>query len=209
MINCKCGNTLKYREFTYYIVEYCEICHYFRINDKICGHDKIDKIPVKFKVGEGIYQIRLFCHKCKILESKSQKQSGYNLSKMEEKTLESFDNYRMLIHKNESIEFNRLIESLRGKKIKTIREVYTTYIKSDAWKEKRNFVLIRDQNICQICGAKAMDIHHLTYAHLENEYLFELISLCRDCHMNKYHKDKNITDPDIEPNTSFDKETPF
>lgn len=209
MIKCKCGSELKVKEFTYYFIEYCENCHNFTINDKLCLHDRRGKTPIKFKLSNGAYQLRLFCPICKILESKSQKQSDYNLEKIKETTFENFEKYKKIIQDKESKEFSELLANLRSNKVKSIREIYNTYIKSDAWKEKRNFVLLRDQNICQICGKKAMDIHHLTYAHLEREYLFELIALCRECHLNEYHKDKNINDPDIEPNTSFENETPF
>lgn len=61
------------------------------------------------------------------------------------------------------------------------------YLLSDAWKEKRLAVLKRDRYICQGClSEKATDVHHLTYEHIGNELLWELISVCRDCH-NRAH----------------------
>jgi 5-methylcytosine-specific restriction endonuclease McrA len=44
--------------------------------------------------------------------------------------------------------------------------------------------------MCKICGDKAEQVHHLTYAHVYDEYTFELVSLCKKCHHEKYHSDK-------------------
>ena len=60
---------------------------------------------------------------------------------------------------------------------------YASYLASEAWKEKRRLVLIRDRHRCQSCGVrKATEIHHLTYRNLTREFLFELIALCSECH---------------------------
>jgi 5-methylcytosine-specific restriction endonuclease McrA len=60
---------------------------------------------------------------------------------------------------------------------------YTPYLNSIEWKEKRNKVLIRDKYICQSCLTnRATQVHHLTYAHVFNEPLFELTSICVPCH---------------------------
>lgn len=60
---------------------------------------------------------------------------------------------------------------------------YVDYIKSPQWKEKRKLVLQRDKYICKSClNAKATEVHHISYRHLTNEPLFELVSVCRDCH---------------------------
>lgn len=63
------------------------------------------------------------------------------------------------------------------------REKYHEYLKSPAWLHKREQVLERDAYICQGCrDARATQVHHLTYAHIFNELLFELTSLCGECH---------------------------
>jgi len=60
---------------------------------------------------------------------------------------------------------------------------YNEYLKSPAWAQKRIEVLRRDQHICQGCRKhKATIAHHLSYAHVGNEFLFELTSLCPTCH---------------------------
>ena len=57
------------------------------------------------------------------------------------------------------------------------------YYNSDIWKLKREFVLKRDNYLCQAClSNKANQVHHLTYKHFGNEPLFELTSVCKTCH---------------------------
>ena len=69
------------------------------------------------------------------------------------------------------------------------REFYNEYIKSDKWKAIRLKVLKRDNNICQAClEAPAQDVHHLTYNNIGDELMYELLSVCRDCHFNRIHK---------------------
>lgn len=60
---------------------------------------------------------------------------------------------------------------------------YDEYLSSPQWQEKRAMVLKRDDYICQGCfQARAYDVHHLSYRHMGNELLFELVSVCRKCH---------------------------
>jgi hypothetical protein len=70
-------------------------------------------------------------------------------------------------------------------------EYYTqareAYMNSPAWKNLRQLVMERAQNLCEGCRKKtASEVHHLSYEHLRHEFLFELVALCRDCH-TRYH----------------------
>jgi hypothetical protein len=69
---------------------------------------------------------------------------------------------------------------------------FEAYYKTTEWSAKRAKVLQRDRNTCQICGAHTFIVHHLTYAHFRDEYLFELVSLCGPCHQGKYHPEKMV-----------------
>jgi 5-methylcytosine-specific restriction endonuclease McrA len=63
------------------------------------------------------------------------------------------------------------------------RDRYDAYLASDAWQRKRAAVLRRCAGICEGCSeAPAVEVHHLTYEHVGNELLFELVGVCRDCH---------------------------
>lgn len=63
---------------------------------------------------------------------------------------------------------------------------YNQYLNSDKWRGKRGKVLARDGYKCQAamhrCIGKATHVHHLTYDHVFNEPLFDLISVCEMCH---------------------------
>lgn len=65
---------------------------------------------------------------------------------------------------------------------------YAAYLKTPAWRERRALVMKRAKNVCEGCGqAKATEVHHLTYAHIGKEFLFELVALCGACH-DRWHK---------------------
>lgn len=63
---------------------------------------------------------------------------------------------------------------------------YSAYMASDTWWSKRCERLELDAYQCQArlanCTRHAEQVHHLTYVHLGNEPLFELISVCTACH---------------------------
>lgn len=60
---------------------------------------------------------------------------------------------------------------------------YNAYLQTAKWFGKRARVLERDNYVCQAClHGKATQVHHLTYAHIFNEPLFDLVSVCQVCH---------------------------
>lgn len=66
---------------------------------------------------------------------------------------------------------------------------HNEYLQTSQWKNIRQKVLQRDNFLCQGClENRATEVHHLTYAHHKNELMFELISVCYDCHHNRIHK---------------------
>jgi len=61
---------------------------------------------------------------------------------------------------------------------------YQEYMRSPQWAELRALVLHRDNGMCRGCGKlRARDVHHLSYDHLYSEFLFELVAVCRSCHV--------------------------
>ena len=88
----------------------------------------------------------------------------------------------------------------QSEKLKEMRAQYGAYLKSDSWKKRRKLVLERANNICEGCGLEpATDVHHLTYDHIGNEFLFELVAICRACH-ERIH----IGDEDDDNGSEFD-----
>jgi hypothetical protein len=70
---------------------------------------------------------------------------------------------------------------------------YNDYLLTDAWRAKRAQALKRDHGLCQGCLQRpATQVHHRTYDHVGDELLFELISVCDDCH-ERAHRARNLT----------------
>jgi hypothetical protein len=72
-----------------------------------------------------------------------------------------------------------------AKSIKPAKNIeYKEYIRSRAWDTKRVLVLKRANYTCEGCGMKGkpLDVHHKTYKNLGDEFLFELVAVCRECH---------------------------
>jgi len=68
---------------------------------------------------------------------------------------------------------------------------YSAYRRTPAWQSKRARVLRRTGGVCEGClQAQATEIHHLTYANIGDELLFQLVALCRACH-EKVHPEHN------------------
>lgn len=57
------------------------------------------------------------------------------------------------------------------------------YLKSLDWKKRRFLVMKRAGNMCEGCReAPATEVHHLTYENWKEEFLWELVAICHDCH---------------------------
>ena len=81
------------------------------------------------------------------------------------------------------------IESL--KENLTPKQFHEAYLKTGKWAVLRIKALTRDDYTCQGClEKKAVQVHHITYENIGNEFCFELISLCDDCHEKIHDSDK-------------------
>lgn len=81
-----------------------------------------------------------------------------------------------------------LIESEAADRCQKVnRKQYGEYLESDHWREISKKVMRRAQNLCEGCLAQTAEhVHHMTYDHVGNEFAFELIALCADCH-ERFH----------------------
>lgn len=69
------------------------------------------------------------------------------------------------------------------KKREGARAAYWAYLQSPEWAKRRALVMERANGLCEGCrSAKATQVHHLTYAHVFEEFLFDLVALCARCH---------------------------
>jgi hypothetical protein len=69
---------------------------------------------------------------------------------------------------------------------------YNIYLATEDWRDRRAKVLRRCGAWCEGCGdCPATHIHHLTYDHVGNELLFELVGLCDECHALAHSESSN------------------
>lgn len=60
---------------------------------------------------------------------------------------------------------------------------YNEHLASPEWQRLRRLVFERSHGLCEGCRVEvATQVHHLTYAHVGEEFLFELVAICRPCH---------------------------
>lgn len=80
-----------------------------------------------------------------------------------------------------SARFDRMIEA-EDRRIEHTNQ-YHAYLRTPEWQDKRQKVIERCRGICEGCmDARVAHVHHLTYAHIFDELLFELVGLCEACH---------------------------
>jgi 5-methylcytosine-specific restriction endonuclease McrA len=60
---------------------------------------------------------------------------------------------------------------------------YQEYIRSDRWKETRQWILIFWNYRCALCNSRErVEVHHRTYERLGQELTTDCIALCNRCH---------------------------
>ena len=79
------------------------------------------------------------------------------------------------------------------------KDRYKSLLKDPRWISRRNEILTRDKNTCQLCGCndKYLHVHHRYYTEglLPWEYGDEcLVTLCEDCHAFVHYADNNPSD---------------
>ncbi len=77
---------------------------------------------------------------------------------------------------------NALFQEARSRENAEWWQRYTAYLKTDAWRSRS--ALVRKRNpTCEGCGLRpSTQAHHLTYKHVCNEFLWELVAVCDACH---------------------------
>ena len=70
-----------------------------------------------------------------------------------------------------------------------IKVNYQELLRNPLWIKRRNEILSRDKNTCQLCGAqdKYLHVHHRYYTQDRMPWEYEndaLVTLCEDCHIH-------------------------
>lgn len=67
--------------------------------------------------------------------------------------------------------------------MKISKEEYARYLESEEWWQRRTRVMERAAGVCEGCRMREpVDVHHLTYDHVTEELLWELVAVCAPCH---------------------------
>lgn len=166
----------------------------FRQEGDCCN--KPDLVMVKHTIRDGRTQIKKQCYNCGVIQGPC-----YPF-----KTIENIEDLTSSSRKFQDHLNEKRSEEFRDMKKKVLKKFeekygvptdkegplldYAEYLTSPEWKEKRKLVMERDRYHCQSCLADdATEVHHLSYKHLFNEPLFDLVAVCRSCH-------QSITDMD-------------
>jgi hypothetical protein len=150
-------------------------------DDRRCKHSETEVRRVK--LSNGHCQVRDCCTSCgsAIGTAKRQNDKAW-VTQLPWADAELVDSYEI----KRAVEKEALILQLARKQYAErgrFTKAYEEYLTSDAWKAKRVLVLKRCGGLCEGCGvARATEVHHTTYEHLYNEFLFELLGLCHSCH---------------------------
>jgi 5-methylcytosine-specific restriction endonuclease McrA len=76
-------------------------------------------------------------------------------------------------------------EAERKRQEEQRRYDYEAYPLTPEWADIRKKIFKRANGICEGCGTEpAEQVHHLTYEHCRNEFLWELVAVCRHCHLS-------------------------
>jgi hypothetical protein len=60
---------------------------------------------------------------------------------------------------------------------------YKDHLASEKWQRIRKAIFDRDNGICRGCLVRrATQVHQLTYRNVRNEFAFQLVSICDECH---------------------------
>lgn len=159
-----------------------------------CPHEVLQ--PRRRMIAGGHFQVREQCLSCG-------EAVGRAHSKLNYLSIDDFD---------EDLLSNRIINEERARwdivtnYIKSIelkelewKKSYNTYLSSENWRKLRHRVFKRANGVCEGCGLNgATEVHHLTYENFGNEFLFELIAICKPCHDRIHARDS------IEHSNDFD-----
>jgi hypothetical protein len=157
-----------------------------------CEHDYS---PCQWETSNGVKRAALWCSICGKKESNGIKKVDYpnfNSLPVYDQTLQ--DETREYINRLGAWTQEKLKLAFEKRREKESQEWFirhNLYLKTPEWKERRIAVLRRDGYICQACLKNpAAHVHHLNYDHWGHEPLFDLASICVQCHDKITHIDR-------------------
>lgn len=146
-----------------------------------CDHSKFHY--AKCETVNGRYQTRKVCDRCLIPfgpveKTIAQVYAAYSKNEIDARQKQ----YRHIHWNNPDVERQRIRDEAIVKAV--FDKAYNLYLQSSEWTVARTNVLRRANGKCEGCGKNpAQQVHHLTYSHVGREFLWELVAICRECHL--------------------------
>ncbi len=139
-----------------------------------CSHHRTE--DRKRDIRGGTFQIREQCLDCGEALGNAKARGNYDLNALRPFDEEFFEEQNLLRDLESRTKWEQRASDRRTK--------YQRYLSSTEWKTKRDLVMLRAANRCEGCQVeRATEVHHLTYEHIYQEFLWELVAVCRKCHM--------------------------
>lgn len=188
--DCK-NEFLQYREINFYTIWMCDQCGQSGVvrYGKCCN--KPDMAEVRSETSDGKWQRRNACKTCKSLSGRASKAGDdFNtLPFLSYSKNTEYETQRKNIYQNVLNTCKQYTEDFRQREFLLQKAKYDEYLQTPIWKKKAAFVKERDKYLCQMCLIeKAVDVHHITYQRIFDEFTSDLISLCRSCHSKIHNK---------------------
>lgn len=150
-------------------------------------HCKHDHTELRERIVKGGRRARyLQCLKCGRPDGSAQKTDlNFNVPQWDDALVSHLD--QEIKNRREEI-YQTALERTSNLQVEGYAD-YAEYLASEEWAVKRRKVFQRDGNRCQACLENdATEVHHLTYDRIFKEPMFDLVSICRQCHETLHRK---------------------
>lgn len=93
------------------------------------------------------------------------------------------DGLEMAFYKRRDQLQQKMVEAEKLRTDQERKRRYEEYLTTPEWMNRKHLVMERASGLCEGCRSHpATEVHHLTYEHAGDEFLFELVAICRKCH---------------------------
>lgn len=138
------------------------------------------------------YKQCLICGKGKATKSRDLYSNG-NMPTWDDQISKTYTDRRRQLRDELHKKVIEFIQSKNDSESRDWWKWYNEYLQTPQWKRISAMVIARANGICEGCGVNpARHAHHLTYEHVGNEPLFELVAVCSECHQ-RLHPDKDLS----------------
>lgn len=141
---------------------------------------------------DGGFQVKRQCLDCGgFIGNSIKQQASHESLPLADMTLSHAHERRFRMEREDLLQ--KLALQQLSKKTEFIEE-YNKYLATPQWQKKRSLVMKRCGGVCEGCGIQpATEVHHLTYKHVYDEFLFELVGVCRMCHDRIHSDDQSLS----------------